>query len=198
MPWFLYLYIYTQKQNRPSKGDPMIFISHCSANWERYEMKENDSSLHCLFCWAPSCDPNSPTVKSVPLILLSVCQSIETLFLIHDLHITSGAGPLFYSNDQHNILMWSSKLCWVKINRVFLHPALFFLSPAHPFKSQLHFPPTPDTPQGSGWTAAWKGATALPRNAPASAEERPFPGASLRQTVLCSQEQDWNPVTLNP
>lgn len=61
----------------------MIFISHCSANWGRYEIKENDSSLHCLFCWAHSCDPNAPTVKSVPLILLSVCQSIETWFTHH-------------------------------------------------------------------------------------------------------------------
>lgn len=119
--------------------------------------------------------------------------------LKHDLHITSGAGLLFNSNDQHNVLMWSSKLCLVRINRIFLHSALFFfLSPPHPFKSQLHFPPSNDTPQGSGWTATWKGATALPRNLLASAEECPFPGASLRQTVLCTQEQDWNPVTLNP
>lgn len=39
---------------------------------------------------------------------------------------------------------------------------------------------------------------ALPRNILASGEERPFPGASLRQTVLCRQKQDWNPVTLIP
>lgn len=49
--------------------------------------------------------------------------------LKHDLHITSGAGLLFNSNDQHNVLMWSSKLCLVRINRIFLHPALFFFSP---------------------------------------------------------------------
>lgn len=79
-------------------------------------------------------------MKSVPLILLSVCQSIETLFLIHDLHITSGAGPLFYLNDQHNILMWSSKLCWVRINRIFSILLNFFsplLVPLNPNFSSL-------------------------------------------------------------
>lgn len=93
--------------------------------------------------------------------------------------------------------MWWSRFCLIQINRNFLHSALIFPSSCL-FKSQLCFPPTNGSPEGSGWTATWKLAMALPRNILASAEECPFPGASLRQTALCSQKQDWNPVTLIP
>lgn len=139
--------LYTPKiKIRPSKDDPMIFISHCNANWERYEIEENDSSLQSQQKRQCSCDPNSPTVKSVPLILLPVCQSIETLFLIHDLHITFGAGRLFYSN----IFMWSSKLCLVRTNRIFVHPALFFLSPLVPLNPNVTFLPLMTLPRAVG------------------------------------------------
>lgn len=98
---------------------------------------------------------------------------------------TSGAGPLFYSNDQHNILTWSSKLCLVRTNRIFLHPALFFLSPPGPFKSQHHFPPTDGTPRAVG--------ELQPAEGPRLFHEIPWnllktPGCG-RASISCSQPQ---------
>lgn len=130
-PWFLYLYIYTKINKSDLQKITSWFSFHIAMQIEK-DMKWRRMIPHY-------------TASFVELVVViqtppkwSQChwfcfQCVSQLKLCSWYMIYTSLlelAPLFYSNDQHNILMWSSKLCSVRINRIFLHPALFFSLPS--------------------------------------------------------------------